>query len=161
MKWDIFVSHASEDKEIFVEPLAKRLRRNGYKVWYDKFCLQVGDSVRRSIEKGLIDSKYGLVVLSKNFFSKKWPQRELDSLLSMEDEQNARILPVWLGINHNEVCKFSPLLADKFALNASDGIDSIIEKLKERIIVERFISHEDFNKSIEIFYSSNKYSKKS
>jgi len=70
MEWDIFISHASEDRDVFVEPLAKGLKRHGFKVWYDKFCLQVGDSVRRSIEKGLTNSSYGLVVLSKNFFPK-------------------------------------------------------------------------------------------
>jgi hypothetical protein len=51
--FDVFISHASEDKEAFVEPLATELRKRGLKVWFDKFELKVGDSLRhRSKNKG-------------------------------------------------------------------------------------------------------------
>ena len=160
MEWDIFISHASEDTESFVEPLAKSLRRHGFKVWYDKFCLRVGDSVRRSIEKGLNNSSYGLVVLSRSFFSKEWPQRELDSLLSMKTDNKARILPIWFGIGHDEICKFSPLLADIFALKASDGIESIVCKIEEDAQIDHFISHDKFIEKIKYFHSDDRYSQK-
>jgi hypothetical protein len=71
--WDLFVSHASEDKETFVEPLAVALGRFGVKVWYDKFSLRLGDSLSRSIDNGLAKSDYGLVVLSPAFLQKRWP----------------------------------------------------------------------------------------
>jgi hypothetical protein len=37
--WDVFISHASDDKEAFVDPLARRLRQLTVRVWYDKFVL--------------------------------------------------------------------------------------------------------------------------
>jgi hypothetical protein len=80
MKWDLFISHAHEDKETFVAELAQDLRSSGYSVWYDDFCLKPGDSLRRSIDRGLAESKAGLVVLSRHFFTKEWPQMELDAL---------------------------------------------------------------------------------
>ena len=62
--FDVFISHASEDKDDFVRDLANSLQRHGLKVWYDEFTLRVGDSLRRSIENGLKNSSYGVVVLS-------------------------------------------------------------------------------------------------
>lgn len=69
-EWDVFISHASEDKATFVEELASRLEQLGLRVWYDDFTLTVGDHLRESIEMGLANSKYGIVVLSQAFFRK-------------------------------------------------------------------------------------------
>ncbi len=79
---DAFISHASEDKEEFVRPLAEALHEAGFSVWYDVFSLKIGDSLRRSIDRGLADSRYGIVVLSSAFFEKNWPQYELDGLIA-------------------------------------------------------------------------------
>jgi hypothetical protein len=77
-RWDAFISHASEDKQEFVRPLADALQALGSSIWYDDFALTVGDSLRRSIDHGLANSRWGVVVLSPNFFAKHWPQIELD-----------------------------------------------------------------------------------
>lgn len=50
MDYDVFMSHASEDKESFVAPLAELLANMGVKVWYDAFTLKVGDSLLKSIK---------------------------------------------------------------------------------------------------------------
>ena len=70
-KWDVFISHASEDKEDFVRPLAEKLQKCGVKVWYDEFELKMGDSLSDSINRGLQESKYGIIVLSQAFFEKE------------------------------------------------------------------------------------------
>ncbi len=54
--WDVFISHASEDKDSFVRPLAVALKQLGASVWYDEFSLKLGDSMSRSIDKGLSKS---------------------------------------------------------------------------------------------------------
>ena len=82
-EYDVFISHASEDKDAFVRPLAHALQEAGLKVWYDEFALKLGDSLREAIDRGLGASQYGLVVLSHRFFSKDWPQRELNGLFAM------------------------------------------------------------------------------
>ena len=64
MLYDIFISHASEDKNDFVRPLAEALRRHRVEVWYDEFSLKAGDSLRRSIDKGLTKSRYGVGIFS-------------------------------------------------------------------------------------------------
>jgi hypothetical protein len=67
IRWDAFISHASEDKEPFVRQLAHELRQLGLHVWYDEFELKVGDSLAGSIDIGLRSSRYGVVVLSSAF----------------------------------------------------------------------------------------------
>jgi hypothetical protein len=84
MNWDVFISHASEDKAVVAKPLADMLQAKGLKVWYDEYTLSIGDNLRRSIEQGLAGSRYGIVVLSPNFFAKKWTQLELDGLFALE-----------------------------------------------------------------------------
>ncbi len=54
----------------FVEPLAHELTKLGLRVWYDRFSLGVGDSLHDSIELGLSNSRYGVVVFSPSFFAK-------------------------------------------------------------------------------------------
>lgn len=117
--WDVFISHASEDKDTFVRPLAIALRGLGVSVWYDEFALQPGDSLSRSIDKGLAGSTYGLVVISQAFIRKRWPQYELQGLVSREISEDKVIIPVWHGTTRDEVVAFSPTLADKLAIDTS------------------------------------------
>ena len=76
-EWDVFISHASEDKEAIATPLAEALQEEGLRVWYDDFSLRLGDSLRESIDRGLARSRFGVVILSGYFFGKHWPQQEL------------------------------------------------------------------------------------
>lgn len=131
--WDVFVSHASEDKESFVRPLVDALRESGLTVWYDEATLRVGDGLRRSIEKGLAKSQYGVVVISKAFLAKEWPQRELDGLVSKEEDGTKVVLPVWHDITAQEVRNRSPMLADRLAVQSSRGIKAVVQELLQVI----------------------------
>jgi len=132
--YDAFISHASEDKEEFVRPLAEKLAHLGLRIWYDEFELKVGDSLRASIDRGLVNSEYGIVVLSKNFFSKNWSQYELNGLTAREMDGRKVILPIWYGVNKDDVLKYSPPLADKIAIDSSKKtIAEIAAELKEEI----------------------------
>lgn len=131
--YDFFISHATEDKDEFVRPLAEELEKLGLKVWYDEFTLKVGDSLRRSIDNGLRSSRFGIVVFSSSFFKKKWPQYELDGLVTKEINGRQKvILPIWHKVSKNEVASYSPSLADKIALNSSTStIQEIAKELKK------------------------------
>src|SRR5437762_11450419 len=108
-EWDAFISHASEDKDGFVRPLAHALAQLGVKIWYDEFTLEVGDSLSRSIDNGLAESRYAVVVISPSFIQKKWPERELRGLVAREVEEEQKvILPIWFGVTKQEVLNFSP-----------------------------------------------------
>jgi hypothetical protein len=135
VEYDLFISHASEDKDEFVRPLAETLENIGVKVWYDEFTLKVGDSLRKSIDQGLVKSRFGTVILSSSFCSKNWTQYELDSMVAREMNGHKMILPIWHKITKNEVINFSPALADKVALNTSlQSIEEIAGELAEVIL---------------------------
>lgn len=127
---DVFISHASEDKDDVVRPLAELLHEKNYDIWYDEFQLRVGDSLRRSIDQGLAKSRFGIVVLSPAFFSKNWPQYELDGLVQKEMEGSKVILPIWHKVTKTEVIGYSPSLADKLALNTATAT---LEEMAEQI----------------------------
>jgi len=118
--YDVFISHATEDKDEIVRPLANALVSEGLRVWYDEFELRIGDSLRRKIDQGLAHSRFGVVVLSHSFFAKNWPQYELDGLVTKEMTGEQVILPLWHGITKSEVIEQSPSLADKVARSTAD-----------------------------------------
>lgn len=120
-KWDVFISHASEDKATFVEPLAKALAAFGVTVWYDSFSLKLGDSLSRSIDQGLANAQFGLVVLSPAFIAKRWPEYELRGLTAREMTGGKIILPIWHHVSKEDILAFSPPLADKLAIQSSEG----------------------------------------
>jgi len=133
--WDVFICHATEDKDDLVRPLASALRELGLRVWYDEFELRIGDSLRRSIDTGLARSQFGIVVLSQPFFSKNWTQYELDGLVTREMTGEQIILPLWHMITKAEVIGYSPSLADKVARNTADmTIDEIADEIASVVL---------------------------
>ena len=129
MKYDVFISHASEDKAQVALPLAHFLTGHGFRVWIDEFELTVGDSLRRAIDLGLSESEFGIVILSPNFFRKGWPNKELDGLIAREEGKDKVILPVWHNITKEDVLQFSPILAGKLGVSTTQGIDYIGQKI--------------------------------
>lgn len=133
-EYDIFISHASEDKDKVVRPLAKALQSKNLKVWYDEFELKIGDSLRRKIDKGLANSRFGIVVLSKAFLNKGWTNYELDGLITRSVSGEQIILPIWHNITKQEVIDYSSSLADKLARStAINTIDEIATEIYEVI----------------------------
>jgi hypothetical protein len=130
--WDVFISHASEDKESVALPLAEALTARGIKVWIDSGELRIGDSLRRRIDQGLASSTFGVVVCSKHFFAKGWPQYELDGIVGLSVAGKQRLLPIWHEITLDEIQRQSPSLADKIARNtATATIEQIAEEIAE------------------------------
>jgi hypothetical protein len=114
-EYDVFISHASEDKTSVVRPLADALVAENLSVWYDEFELRIGDSLRRKIDQGLAKSRVGLVVLSRSFISKGWTNYELDGIVTRTVSGEQILLPIWHDISKQEVIDYSPSLADKLA----------------------------------------------
>jgi hypothetical protein len=128
-KWDVFISHASEDKDEIARPLAETFRARGLAVWYDEYTLRVGDSLRKSIDAGLAGCEFGVVILSPYFFNKHWPEQELNGLANREVRGRKVILPVWHNVDHDSVSAFSPTLADRIGVSTSKGLDHVVGQL--------------------------------
>lgn len=140
---DFFICHASEDKEAAARPLAEGLTRHGYDVWFDEYSMEVGDSLRDEIDRGLKECRFGVVILSPSFFAKPWAKKELDALVNLEAlGAEKRILPVWHDLSPNDVASESPLLAGKLAALTADGIPRVIEQLVSAFKAKEYASTE-------------------
>jgi uncharacterized protein YuzE/uncharacterized protein with HEPN domain len=127
---DVFISHATEDKDAIARPLAEELRSRGVSVWFDEYEVGLGDSLRRKIGDGLRHSRAGVVILSPNFFAKEWTQYELDGLTARQiaGEENV-ILPVWHDVGIDEVREYSAPLADLVAARSASGVATVAENI--------------------------------
>ena len=123
--WDVFISHASEDKEAVAKPLANELAARGLSVWLDANELKLGDSLSQKIDAGLACSRFGVVILSEAFFKKQWPARELSGLVARQICGQKVILPIWHGVDGACVLRHSPPLADCLAINSDAGISTM------------------------------------
>lgn len=132
--YDVFISHASEDKDDVARPLAEALRKNGLSVWYDEFELRIGDSLRRKIDKGIANSNFGVIVISRDFVSKGWTNYELDGLITRAVSGEQTMLPIWHNITKREVINYSPSLADKLARSTTDfTVEEIADEIADLI----------------------------
>ena len=138
-EYDVFVSHAYEDKESFVDEFVEALRNQELKVWYDMDKLKWGDSMREKIDRGLAKSRYGVVILSPNYIAehKSWTKAELNGLFQVETVNGKTILPIWHNLTKKQVVEYSPIIADRKAMTtALMTPEEIAAELKELFTAE-------------------------
>ncbi|MBD0255104.1 MAG: toll/interleukin-1 receptor domain-containing protein [Cytophagales bacterium] len=131
MLWDVFISHASEDKADVARPLQHHLEQLGLRVWLDENQLKIGDSLSEKINAGLSQSRFGIVILSPFFFAKKWTQRELDELIARGTGSKSVILPILHNMSHEEVAQYSAWIADRTAPSTNLGLSEVATKIYE------------------------------
>lgn len=130
--WDVFISHASEDKETVARPLRDALTRRGITVWLDEAQMRIGHSLRREIDNGIRSSRFGVVILSEAFFTKGWANHELDGLVTRTVAGEQSLLPIWNGLSAEQVRAYSPSLADKVAMSTDQfSIDDIADQIAD------------------------------
>lgn len=120
-EYDVFVSHAWEDKESFVDDFVNELCDLGATVWYDQTQIKWGDSMRARIDDGLKKSRFGVVVLSMDYIAehKYWTKAELDGLFQLESINGKMLLPIWHNITKKQVIDYSPIIANKLAMSTA------------------------------------------
>jgi hypothetical protein len=129
--YDVFISHAREDKERFVDALDVALRERGVTCWYDSREIRLGDDFRVKMDEGLAHARYGVVILSPNFF-KYWPQAELSALFNQEAVfERSRILPVRLDLDRATMTTRLPLLAARVGIGWEQGVVAVAERIRD------------------------------
>jgi len=131
---DVFLSHASEDKDTIARPLFDALTALGYSVWFDEAELVLGDSLSEKINRGLAQSRFGVVILSEAFLAKRWPQRELHAMVAREMSGGDKIvLPVLHGIDRRRVADAAPILADLVHVDSDEGLPIVTDRIARAI----------------------------
>jgi tetratricopeptide (TPR) repeat protein len=132
-EFDVFVSHASEDKARFVEPLLVALRERGITYWYDAEQIRLGDDFRRKMDEGLSRARFGVVILSPNFF-RYWPEAELSALFAQEAAfDQTRILPIRCDLDRATLIMRSPLLAARADVGWEMSVPIIADRIRDRV----------------------------
>ena len=94
---NVFVSHASEDKDRFVTAFATKLRASGINAWLDKWEIQPGDSlVDKVFEAGIRAAQIVIIILSRNSIKKPWVKAEVEASIMKRIEEGIRIIPIVL-----------------------------------------------------------------
>jgi hypothetical protein len=137
----VFLSHASEDKDAIVKPFYEACERRSISAWFDAAEIRWGDPLTKKIEEGLSKSKFIILFLSKDFLRKPWPQKELESALSMEINGKKVVLPIVMGISHDELQSKHPIIASKL-YKCIDNYDPA-KRVEDDVIEEIVCSLED------------------
>ncbi|MFY9222923.1 MAG: toll/interleukin-1 receptor domain-containing protein [Blastocatellia bacterium] len=129
----VFLSHASEDRYMYIKPLAKELDKHGISYWLDEAEIGWGQSISEKIYEGIRISQYVIVFLSANFIRKHWPKTELEIALSKELLLNRTVvLPIIIG-DPKVVFEEYPFFKDKAYLRWDPNLSLFVEKLQSVI----------------------------
>lgn len=136
IEYDVFLSHSSLDKEDYVSEISEKLSEKGFKVFEDVKVFKIGHSQIDMMNEGILNSKFVVVFLSKNFIKSGWSDYEFKGFLNREiKEERVIILPIWHEVTYEEVKQYNPVLVDKFALSTDKfNIDEIVENISDLIL---------------------------
>lgn len=135
IEYDVFLSHSSLDKEEYVSEISDKLIQKGFRVFEDVKVFKIGHSQTDMMNEGILNSKFVVVFLSKNFINSGWSDYEFKGFLNREiKEERVIILPIWHEITYEEVKRYNPVLVDKFALSTDKfTIDEIVNRISNLI----------------------------
>ncbi len=131
-----FISHAKSDSRDFSINLANELSRLGCPVWFDEFSLNVGDCLVESIDSGLKNTDKCIFVLSPDFLSNDgWCKYEFKtaSMKQIFEKRNI-MLPIWHGIQKEDVYEYSAALAGTVGIQSSLGAPQVAKKLSKVLL---------------------------
>lgn len=136
MEYDVFISHASEDKRDIVDPLVHALEEAKITCWYDKQQIHWGDGITKSINEGLQRARYVIAVISASFVHKGWPLSELHAFLNEQvSSGKTRVLPLLVGRDEEigDMLSKLPLLKDRKYLRWAEGVDVVVNSMLARL----------------------------
>lgn len=136
MTRDVFLCHASEDKQHVVRPLHHDLTAAGITCWLDEAEIHWGDSIVAKVNEGLRDSRFVIVVLTTAFLEKPWPRQELASALSLEFSSGVvRVLPLLVGGREERqvILDQLPLLGHKLHLSWDGDSTHVVKAMWQRL----------------------------
>jgi hypothetical protein len=129
-QYDVFISYATEDV-VFASEIAGALKARGLRVWIATIEMDVGEKISDSIERGLVDSTFGILLISKAYLTKPWTGFEMDILLHTSIEKNKKLLQIWHNVSKEDVERRHPGLINILAVPSNIGFPNLIAKLMQ------------------------------
>lgn len=130
---DCFLCHAWPDRQGAAKELDDALKAAGVKTWFSELDLGLGVPMMRAIDRGLANSRIGLVLVTPNFIKGLPNQGVADKELSALLAGN-RLVPVVHETTYDELRNVSPLLASRTGLDTKeDSMAEVAEKISELV----------------------------
>ena len=127
-EYDVFLSYSSKDKKI-VHALARRLKRDGLRVWLDAWSIRPGDSIPLKIQAGLEQSRTLLICMSSAYFKSEWGRLEHNTLLFRDpSNEQRRFIPLLI-----ENCTPPDIIAQFAYIDWLEASDKAYDKLLDAI----------------------------
>jgi hypothetical protein len=132
---DVFLCHAWDDRQGSAKKLHDLLEDRGVRVWFSEKDLGLGVPMMRAIDKGLVNSRVGIVLVTpamlKRLPAEGVADKELSALLRRE-----RLVPVVHETTYDELEKVSLLLASRAGLStAEETMAEVASKIAELVDV--------------------------
>ena len=132
---DVFLCHAWDDRQESAKELHDLLEASGVSVWFSEKDLGLGVPMMRAIDKGLVNSRIGIVLVTpamlKRLPAEGVADKELSALLRRE-----RLVPVAHGTTYEELEKVSLLLASRAGLStAEETMAQVAIKIAELVAI--------------------------
>src|SRR5215813_3440446 len=127
--WDVFISHATEEKAEVAVPLTRKLEERGLRVWLDRQQIDLADNLRGKVNEGIARSRFAVALLSARYLDKKWTLDELDAFMAREELGPRVVLPVLHGIEAATLAEKYPLLANRIFGDTSKGLDMVADQI--------------------------------
>jgi len=132
---DAFLCHAWADRKESAKELHDLLEAAGVKVWFSEKDLGLGVPMMRAIDKGLANSKVGLVLVTPAMLERLPKESVADKELSALLAGN-RLVPIVHNTTYDALRNVSPLLASRSGLDSSeDSMAEIAEKIAELVSI--------------------------
>jgi len=127
--WDVFISHASEDKDSIARPLALALQTHGLTTWLDAEEMFGHEPLDQRIEDGLRSSKIIVLILSSSFLSKEWTTREMMLALELETPQKCVVVPLMHNLDDDDIDQIPPKLRNRPGVSTKDSFETAFVRL--------------------------------
>lgn len=130
---DCFLCHAWPDRQGAAKELDDALKAAGVRTWFSELDLGLGVPMMRAIDRGLANSRIGLVLVTPNFIKGLPNQGVADKELSALLAGN-RLVPIVHGTTYDELRNASPLLASRTGLDTrEDSMADVASKIAELV----------------------------
>jgi len=132
---DVFLCHAWDDRQESAKELHDLLVAAGVKVWFSEKDLELGVPMMRAIDKGLANSKIGLVLVTPALLERLPKEGVADKELSTLLQGN-RLVPIVHGTTYTALREVSPMFASRSGLDTSeDTMEVVATKIAELIAI--------------------------
>lgn len=130
---DAFLCHAWDDRHGPAKELHSLLEAAGVKVWFSEKDLGLGVPMMRAIDKGLANSRIGLVLVTPALLSRLPKESVADKELSALLARN-QLIPIVHNTTYEALRNVSPLLASRTGLDtAEDSMAAVATKIAELV----------------------------